>query len=114
MKFFRKERIGSLIQEELSKFLLREVEVPGALISITGVEVTKKIDHAKVNISVLPSEKAEMAMKHLTARAGHFQHELNRTMNIRPMPRIAFELDTGLEKAAAIEKALLKEHTNER
>ena len=109
MRFFRKERVGSLIQEELSKLLLREVEVPGALISITEVDVTKKLDHAKVMVSVLPSEKAEVTMKQLTARAGHFQHELNHVMNIRPMPRIEFRLDIGLEKAAAIERALLKE-----
>lgn len=109
MRLFRKERIGSLIQEELSKILLREVEVPGALISITEAEVMKKLNHAKVKVSVLPSEKGEKVMKQLTARAGHFQHELNRTMNIRPMPQIVFELDTGLEKAARIEKALLED-----
>jgi ribosome-binding factor A len=43
--------------------------------------------------------------------AGHLQHLLNKKMNIRPMPRIAFAPDRGLENAAKVEK-LLEEGNN--
>jgi ribosome-binding factor A len=45
----------------------------------------------------------------LKKKQGKLQFILSRKMNIRPMPRINFELDFGLEKAAAVEKALLDE-----
>jgi ribosome-binding factor A len=44
---------------------------------------------------------------------GNLQHLLNKKMNIRPMPRISFEIDGGLENAAKVEKALLCENIND-
>ena len=109
MRFHRPERVGSLIREELSLLILREAEFPGALVTITEVVVDKKMEHAKVKISMIPSERAGSAIKVLNHMIGNFQHLLNKKMNIRPMPRISFEIDGGLENAAKVEKALLSE-----
>ncbi len=109
MRFFRFQRVSSLIREKLSWIIEREVEVPGALITITEVDVTKKLDYAKVRVSVFPSEKAGDAIRELGRRAGELQHILNRTLNIKPMPRISFDLDRGPENAAIVEKILLKD-----
>jgi ribosome-binding factor A len=46
-------------------------------------------------------------MKILKDEQGRMQFLLNRKMNIKPMPRINFLLDEGLEKAAAIEKIFI-------
>ena len=109
MKHFRKDRMASLIRDLLSKMILRDIEVPGALITITEVLVTEKLDYAKVKVSVLPSEKMKESLRELTAKAGEFQFRLVREMNVRPIPRISFEEDHGPEKAAHIEKLLLDE-----
>jgi len=53
MKHHRPLRVGALILEELSKILLREVESRGELITITSVDVDKKLEHAIVYVSVL-------------------------------------------------------------
>lgn len=108
MRFFRSERVQSLIQEELGKIILREVELSGALATITGVEVDRKLERARVDVSVIPSAAAPAALAELVKRTGHLQHLLMKKMNIKPMPRIMFELDRGPENAAAVEKALLK------
>jgi ribosome-binding factor A len=108
MRFFRSERVQTLIQVELSKIILREVEFPNALLTITGVEVDKKLDHARVNVSVIPSSSGPATLAELHKRTGYLQHLLMKKMNIKPMPRIAFALDRGPENAAAVEKALLK------
>lgn len=108
MRFFRSERVQALVQEELGKILLREVELPDMLLTITSVEVDKKLEHARVNVSVIPSAAAAAALAELTKRTGHLQHLLMQKMNIKPMPRIAFAIDHGPENAAAVEKALLK------
>ncbi|OGY99343.1 MAG: hypothetical protein A3E09_02280 [Candidatus Liptonbacteria bacterium RIFCSPHIGHO2_12_FULL_60_13] len=123
MKHHRPLRVGALILEELSKILLREVESRGELITITSVDVDKKLEHAIVYVSVLvpasPSSqggpgdardaerRAEKAVEMLGARQPYLQSLLYRTLNIRPMPTIMFRRDRGLERAAGVERALL-------
>lgn len=102
---FRSERVGKLIREELSKMILREVELP-ALVTITEVEIDKKLDGARVKLSVIPSTQADNVLAILKASAGHLQYLLLRKINIKPMPRIFFEVDHGLENAALVEKIL--------
>jgi ribosome-binding factor A len=106
MRFFRAERVQKVIREELAKVIVREFEFPGALVTITEVEVDKKLEHARVLVSVLPASEADAALAALVKRVGHLQHILNVKMNIRPMPRISFALDHGPENAARVEKHL--------
>ncbi len=108
MKYHRKERIGELIRDELSNFFLRELEFPGKVLTVTTVEVSGDLNHAKVKVSILPSGGEEDILKKLIKMRGHFQHLLNYKMNIRPMPEIRFEIDHGLEKAAVLEKDFIK------
>ena len=102
---FRSERVGKLIREELSKMILREVELP-ALATITEVEVDKNLEGARVKVSVLPASGEKAVMATLTGHAGHFQHLLLKKINIKPMPRIVFVIDHGPENAAKVEKLL--------
>lgn len=109
MKFFRSERVSSLYREELSKLMIREIDFHGALVTITDVEIDKKLEHAKVKVSVIPSNKGDLVLKALDSQAGHLQHLLMKKVNIKPMPRIAFSLDRGYENAAKVEKGLMGE-----
>ena len=109
MKFHRQERVSKLIMEYLNELILREVEVPGALVTITDVEISKDLEHAKVLVSILPSEKSEGVLKVLEKSQNKLQFTLGRKLNIRPMPKISFEIDYGMEKAARIEKLSLEE-----
>lgn len=106
---FRPERVGKLIREELSRMILRDVELPAsALATITAVEVDKKLESARVEVSVLPSTPAaeQAVLDALVARAGELQYLLMKKINIKPMPRISFAIDHGLENAAKVEKLL--------
>ena len=102
---FRTERVGKLIREELSKMILREVELP-ALATITEVEVDKELEGARVKVSVLPASGEKAVLAALTGRAGYLQHLLLKKINIKPMPRIFFVIDHGFENAALVEKLL--------
>jgi ribosome-binding factor A len=108
MRFFRSERVSSLIREELGQMLVREIEVPDTLITITEVEIDKKLDHAKVKVSIIPASAVAEALATLEKKAGYLQHLLLKKINIKPMPRISFALDRGPENAADVEKVLLK------
>jgi ribosome-binding factor A len=74
---------------------------------LTEVQVNKKMEIAKTGVSVIPSSKADEAMKILERAHGELQFRLNRTLNIKPMPRIHFYVDHGPENAARVEKKLL-------
>ncbi len=107
MRSFRPERVGKLIREEISKLIIRELEFNRALVTVTEVDVDKKLEHAKVKVSVIPSNSAAAALGQLAAAAPRLQHMLLKKINIKPMPRIFFEIDQGLENAATVEKILL-------
>jgi ribosome-binding factor A len=109
MRFFRSERVGSVIQEELSKMIIRDIELSGGLITIVGVSVDKKLDHAQVHVSVIPASAEAHALRVLNMKIGEFQHALNKKMNIRPMPLISFAIDRGNENAARVDRLLKQE-----
>jgi len=107
---YRDLRMGQLIRDELSQYILKTMEFEnGAFVTLTEVEVTKKLDHAKVLISVIPSPEALKVLKKLQENRGQLQHFLNHKLNIKPMPSIVFEIDRGPENAANVEKALLNQ-----
>lgn len=98
MKTHRPERVSDLIIEELNKIIVHELEFPGVLVTITNVEVGKDLQKARVKISVIPEEKTEKIFDVLKKFQGRFQHQLNNKLNIRPMPRIEFEIDSSYNK----------------
>ncbi len=108
MKFHRPDRVSSLLRDQLNQLILREIETPGALLTITDVQISKDVTQAMVKISVLPAEKAGEVLKILEKARKSLQYQLVRKMNIKPTPQIAFRLDLGPEKAAQVEKALLE------
>lgn len=105
---YRPARVAKLIREELSKIIARELEFGGALATITCVNVTKELGTAEVSVSVLPASMAGEVLGVLEKNIGRLQHLLLKKVNIKPMPRIRFELDRGPENAAVVEKRLLE------
>ena len=107
--YLRHERVSELIRKELGELILRELEFPGAIMTILEVDVTKKLDYARVHCSVIPSAKSDEVIKILHSRQRELQNKLLRKINIRPMPELQFEIDHGGEKAADIEKVFIEE-----
>jgi ribosome-binding factor A len=108
MIYQRHQRVESLIREELIKIILKELEFPGALVTITSVDVQKDLDYAAISVSVIPSGKGEGVIENLNKNRKKLQHLLLKKINIRPMPELRFNLDIGLEKAAEVEKTFLE------
>ena len=54
---FRIEKVNSLIQQELGKLILKEIDIfPGILLTITRVECSNNLFQCKVYISVIPED----------------------------------------------------------
>ena len=104
----RQERLNSLIQEELSKIITRDLEFDGVLTTITKVEVSDDLFNALIGVSVIPSSKSKEALKILNENKGRLKHSLLKKMKIRAIPRLDFEIDQGPEKSAQIEKIIIE------
>jgi ribosome-binding factor A len=107
MRIHRKERLASLIREELALMLAREMELPGVFPTVTEVIIDDDHAHANVRISFFPSEKAEQSLKLVQKQLPRFEHMLWKKLGVRPMPHLSAHLDRGPENAAQVEKALL-------
>ena len=96
----RTERLGTLLQQEISQILSNLLHDPrlGALLTVTGVSVTPSLDHAIVSISVIGDKvQAKESMEGLESANGFIHRELKGRLRIKQVPRIRFLLDTSLE-----------------
>jgi ribosome-binding factor A len=109
---FRKERMGEELRTNISRMIREELELKNMLATVTEVVVAGDLSEARVRVSVLPDEEGPEAIRILSKFAGRFQGMLVRQMNIKPIPRIAFELDLGPARAALIEKKLMGSDTS--
>lgn len=100
----RQEKLGELIAAELSELLRTRVKDPRVgFASITHVEVSGDLRHAKVFVSVMGSpEEREATMQGLKNATGFLRHELATRLVIRFMPEIAFKLDKSIEEGSRI------------
>ena len=100
----RQEKLGELIAAELSDLLRNRVKDPRVgFASITRVEVSGDLRHAKVFVSVMGTPEEQAAtMKGLRNATGYLRHELAERIVLRYMPEISFRLDTSIEEGARI------------
>jgi ribosome-binding factor A len=100
----RQEKLGELIAAELSDLLRTRVKDPRVgFASITRVDVSGDLRHAKVFVSVLGDQQEKIAtIRGLKNATGFLRHELASRLVIRHMPELAFKLDTSIEEGARI------------
>jgi ribosome-binding factor A len=105
----RVERINDLLRSELSELIGRELKDPrlAGLISITEVETTSDLRHAKVFVSVFGSdEERQSSLAALRSAAGFLRHEVAQRIVIRHMPELEFRLDSSIERGDRILRLL--------
>lgn len=99
---YRIERVKELLKHEIDDIIrgrLKDPRVSG-FITVTDVEVSRDLRHARVFVSVLgPSEKKNEVLEGLTSASGFVRSELGRRVRIKFIPEVIFELDHTLEEA---------------
>lgn len=102
-------QVNELLQQELGTILLREFDVPeNTLVTLTRVDTAPNLQQAKIYISVMPEEKAKEVLKLLKKEVYEMQQLLNKRLNMRPVPRIEWVLETKTAEAQEIEEILDK------
>jgi ribosome-binding factor A len=110
----RPDRLGHEIRVLLAEMLSREVKDPRiGFATVTRVEMTADLHHARVYISVLGSpEEQASSIEGLSSAAGFLRHEIGHRLDLRRAPELAFILDHGAEAGERIEMLLQQIHQN--
>jgi ribosome-binding factor A len=107
----RSERLAEAIREEVATFLNEEAKDPRlqGLVTVTGVDATRDLRHAKVFVSVMGTDTERAAtMDGLASVAGHLRARLGRLLRLRSAPQITFVADESIARAARIETLLAR------
>ncbi|HEY7982734.1 MAG TPA: 30S ribosome-binding factor RbfA [Ktedonobacterales bacterium] len=104
----RQDQLGELIGQELSDLIHNRLKDPRVgFASITGVEVSGDLRHAKVFVSVMGSADDQQATMQALAHAGGFlRHELAQRLTIRYTPELAFRLDESIARGSHLMELL--------
>src|SRR5450830_1826279 len=105
----RIEKVNSLLQHEVSKLISRDFAFsPEVLVTLTRVDTAANMIETKVYISVFPETKSDGILNALNKSVQDIQYKINRTLRMRPIPKIRFVKETEVAKAARIEELLFQ------
>ena len=109
----RERRIGQEMQRLLPDLIRKEVKDPRVtgLVTITAVEVSPDLAHAKVFVTVLsPQETVEATLEGLNHCGSFLRSQLSHQMRVRTVPALSFvydhSVDRGIRLTRLIESAV--------
>ena len=98
----RVSRVSSLIKREVSQMLLNGIKddrVGTGMVSVTEVDVSGDLQHAKIFVSIYGTPEAKAAtMEGLKSSTGFVRRELAQRMRLRRTPELIFLEDDSLER----------------
>ncbi|MBE3591069.1 MAG: 30S ribosome-binding factor RbfA [Firmicutes bacterium] len=104
----RAQRVAERIKEEVADILRRRMKDPRVgFASVTAVEVSNDLRHAKVYVSVLGDEAEQRATMQALERArGFVRTELGARLRLFHTPEVVFERDDSIAHGARINELL--------
>ena len=100
----RPDRVAEAIREAVAMFLAEGVKDPRVtgLVTVTGVDVTRDLRHARVHVSILGTDQEKKdTMEGLQSVAGYLRAKLGRTLRLRVTPELDFKYDASIAHAAS-------------
>jgi len=101
-------KAAQAIREVVSMAIITDIKDPRvAGVTVTFVEVSPDMRHAKVHVSVMGDEtKQNLCLRGLQNSAGYLQQKIGNRIDTRYTPRLQFEIDKGLQNAMAVTRIL--------
>jgi ribosome-binding factor A len=95
----RPQKLGDLIQRELSDLIAREMRDPRVgMLTITSVDVSPDLSHAKVFFTLLEAKKLEDTLQGLKRSAGFLRSQLAKRIKLYTTPELRFEYDESVAR----------------
>ena len=113
MKHHRLARVAEAIREAASEAILFQIKDPRVkFTTVTRAEVSADLQHAKVYVSVMGSERDRNLTLHgLKSAAGFIQSKVGERMKSRYVPVLQFVLDEGVRNSQEVARLLAEEKT---
>ena len=113
LEFSRNDRVRKALIKEISEILRREIQEPkfqDVLISVTDIDVSGDLQHAKVFVSIFKPtiEEQKELLKVLEEYTPKVRHLVGQRIRLRMTPSIKFLLDNSLERGSKITELLNK------
>lgn len=105
--FHRTDRVSAQLRRELGTIvhaIVREHGLPS--VSVSDVEVTRDMAHAKVFFTALQADRAREALKGLKALAPEIRHQLSVAVRMRHTPELHFAYDDSVDRGERIDNLL--------
>lgn len=105
--FHRADRVSAQLRRELGALVhtaVREHALPS--VSVSDVEVTRDLAHAKVFVTALQAERAGAAVKGLQALTPEIRYQLGKRMQLRHVPELHFHYDDSVDRGERIDTLL--------
>jgi ribosome-binding factor A len=92
-------RVNEAVRQVLSEAVVELKDPRIGFVTVTGVETSPDLRHARVYVSVLGSEEAQAeSLAGLAAAHGVLQARLGRELRMKRTPQLAFEYDPSVER----------------
>ena len=102
--FYRSDRVSAQLRRELGTLVHQAVREHGLpSISVSDVEVTRDLAHAKVFVTALQPERSAEAMKGLKELTKPIRYELGKAMKLRHVPELHFHYDDSVDRGEHID-----------
>ncbi len=110
----RQDRVGALIQRELSEIIQRSVKDPRvAFCTVTQASVSPDLKYVDVKVSVIGDEEQKSkTLAGLKSAAGFLRREIGNRLTLRYSPELRFAIDESADYLFKID-GLLKSVTTE-
>jgi len=105
--FHRTDRVSAQLRRELGTIvhaIVREHGLPS--ISVSDVEVTRDMAHARVFFTALQQERSREALKGLKELAPEIRRELSLAVRMRHTPELHFQYDDSVDRGERIDTLL--------
>jgi len=103
----RMRRVNESVRQVLSEALLELKDPRIGFVTVTAVETSSDLRHARVFVSVLGSEKKrKKSLEGLAAAHGVLQSHLARELRMKRTPTLAFEYDPTVEEGVRMSKLI--------
>ena len=109
-EYARTQRVADYLQRELAALIQHEVRDPRVgMVSITGVDVSRDLGHARVYYTMMGSDSSEDASESteaLNKAAGFLRSHLSRSSNMRSVPQLRFYFDSSVGRGRDLENLI--------
>ncbi|MDQ2981635.1 MAG: 30S ribosome-binding factor RbfA [Actinomycetota bacterium] len=103
----RMRRVNESVRQVLSEAIGQLKDPRIGFVTITGVETSPDLRHARVYLSVLGAErKRAQTLAGLQAARSLLQAQLGRELRMKRTPQLAFEYDPSVERGVRMTKLI--------